>query len=287
MTVPLELEGNRPFIDLDLARPGESAIPARFWIDTGGGGFLLTEPLARRMGVTWGETMREDGAELGRATDLPEASVAGFPIRLDPERVFVTVGKDNLLPLVAPGHADGLLPGHVLAQYHVVFDYLNGTFTLAEPGAATSAGVALPMSVAAHSGFPRIELVIDGTTHGFLLDTGASFTMVSEVVLKQWGSAHPEWERHEGAVGDAVTLGGATLETMIVPFATWGPCEVAGMGVVSQPEGAFEQWMSSMMTAPIVGAVAGNVLKQFRLELDYANQTVYIARAPSDRGGKP
>jgi hypothetical protein len=34
--------------------------------------------------------------------------------------------------------------------------------------------------------------------------------------------------------------------------------------------------MSRMMTAPIVGSLAGNVLKHFRLELDYPNQTLYL-----------
>ena len=40
--------------------------------------------------------------------------------------------------------------------------------------------------------------------------------MVSEVRLKSWGSAHPEWPRQAGAAGEAATLGGQTLETMTV-----------------------------------------------------------------------
>jgi hypothetical protein len=133
------------------------------------------------------------------------------------------------------------------------------------------------MPVSKRSGFPRTELAIDHAAHGFLIDTGASFTMVSEVVLKRWGEGHPGWERYEGAVGDAVTLGGQTLETMIVPSAAWGMFELKDVGVVSQREGTFEQWMSSMMAAPIIGALAGNVLKRFRLELDYVNEALYLS----------
>lgn len=48
--------------------------------------------------------------------------------------------------------------------------------------------------------------------------------------------------------------------------------------VVERKEGVFEKWMRSMMTSPIVGSVAGNVLKQFRVELDYANQKLYLSR---------
>jgi hypothetical protein len=32
-----------------------------------------------------------------------------------------------------------------------------------------------------------------------------------------------------------------------------------------------------MMAAPIVGSLAGNVLKRFRLELDYPNAKLYIS----------
>ena len=43
-------------------------------------------------------------------------------------------------------------------------------------------------------------------------------------------------------------------------------------GVVSQRQGTFERYMSSMITAPIVGSLAGNVLKRFRGELDHPNE---------------
>jgi hypothetical protein len=34
--------------------------------------------------------------------------------------------------------------------------------------------------------------------------------------------------------------------------------------------------MSRMMTAPIVGAIAGNVLKTMRIELDYPDSAIYV-----------
>jgi hypothetical protein len=183
-----------------------------------------------------------------------------------------------MLPPGAPGHADGLLPGHVLAKYHVVFDYPAGTFTIARPGALAPRGTPSAMPVGAESGFPRTEIVVDGKPYGMLLDTGASFTMVSQVVLAAWGQAHADWERHQGAHGEAATLGGETLETMYLPGATWNAIELGRFGVTSQREGAFEKWMSSMMAAPIVGSLAGNVLKQFRVDLDYPDAKLYLSR---------
>lgn len=70
-----------------------------------------------------------------------------------------------------------------------------------------------------------------------------------------------------------------TLEAMFVPSARWGGHPLADLGVVSQREGTFERYMSPMMTAPIVGSLAGNVLKRFRVELDYANETLYLRGA--------
>jgi predicted aspartyl protease len=276
-TVPLRIEGNRPYIDVTFRKADGASHTARFLIDSGGGGFLLTEPLARELGLALGETSEGEGEKLAKTSSPVNAFVGSLPLELHPERILILIGKDNIVPPVAPGHADGMLPGHVLARYHVVFDYPAGTFTIARPGALAPRGTAMAMPVSTEWGFPRTELQVDGTTHGFLLDTGASFTMVSDALLKAWGSAHADWKRYPGAYGDAATLGGKTLETMFVPRATWGAMPLTDVGVTSQPEGGFENRMSSMMTAPIIGSLAGNVLSHFRVELDYPDQKLYLS----------
>lgn len=286
VTAPLHVEGNRAFVDLTLTAPDGSRRSARFWIDTGGGAFLLTEALARELGLEWGEPIREEGGEIARPLAAPEPFLGALPLEIQEDRVFVILGTDDLLPETAPGHADGLLPGHVLARYHVVFDYPNRSFTLAKPGVLQPEGDRSPMPVSDRMGFPRTTIDVDGASYALLLDTGASFTMVSEAVLKAWGDRHPDWPRHEGAAGDAVTLGGQALETMFVPAARWGAHEIREFGVVSQQQGVFEHYMSQMMTEPIIGALAGNVLKEFRVELDYANQALYLSR-PGEAGPRP
>jgi predicted aspartyl protease len=276
-TVSLLVEGNRPFIDVTFKKPDGTKRSARFLVDSGGGGFLLLESLARDLGLQWGKTEREEGSEFAKITNPPEAFVGEFPLELNPDRVLVEIGADNIVPKAAPGHAEGVLPGHVLSRYHVVFDYPNATFTIARAGVLTPVGAAMPMPVGRPSGFPRTEIEVDGVTHGFLVDTGASFTMVSEALLKSWGSAHPAWERHTGAFGEAATLGGQTIETMFVPGARWGTRALGKLGVTSQKEGTFERWMSAMMKKPIVGSLAGNVLKGYRIELDYPNEMLYVS----------
>jgi len=98
------------------------------------------------------------------------------------------------------------------------------------------------------------------------------------VQLKKWGETHADWPRETGAAGDAKLLGGQTLETMTVPKAKWGTNEFADFGVTSQREGTFEKWMSSMTAAPVVGSLAGNVLKRYRVDLDYPNEKLYVSK---------
>ncbi len=278
VTVPLQVEGNRPYVDVILKRTNGTPRITKFLVDSGGGGFLIAESAARDLGLKWGKTEKEEGLEFGQPTITPEASLGGMKLELNPQRVMVIVGADRVAPSNAPVKAEGLFPGHLLARYHVVFDYPNHTFTLARPGVLKPHGTAMPMPVGRPSGFPRTELVVGGFTNGFLIDTGASFSMVSETLLKSWGSAHPDWPRHPGAFGEAKTLGGQTLETMFVPRGQWGTFELGEFGVTSQRAGTFEKWMSSMMSAPIKGSLAGNVLHQFRVELDYPNQKLYVSK---------
>ena len=187
VTVPLHVEGDRVFVDLDVTGPNGRSRTARFWIDTGGGGVLLTETLALDLGIEWGEPWNQEGMDFARPLQAPGAALDAFPLGIVDSRVFVIVGRDNLLPEVAPGHADGFLPGHVLAQYFVVFDYPRGQFTIAQPGTVDPSGEPLPMLVSEEMRFPHTEIEVAGETHGFLLDTGASFTMVSEAVLGDLG----------------------------------------------------------------------------------------------------
>jgi predicted aspartyl protease len=276
VTVPLLVEGNRPFVEVTFRLADGTSRSGRFLVDSGGGSFLIAEPLARDIGLKWGAASKEEGSEFASPTSTPSASVGNFALDLTPDRVLVMIGTANLLPKVAPGHADGMFPGHLLAKYHVVFDYPGQTFTLARPGTLAPKGDVLPMPVG-RTGFPRTEIEIAGKKYGMLIDTGASFTMVSEAVLKAWGAAHPEWPRATGGIGEATTLGGETLETMTLPSGRWGVQPLPSFGVTSQHEGTFERYMSGMMKAPIVGSLAGNVLRRFRVDLDYPNGKLYLS----------
>jgi Aspartyl protease len=282
-TVPLIVEGNVPLIDLEFVRADGSTQTGRFVVDSGGGAFLLTEKLANAIGLKpTGPARNAEGSRFAPAPP-PEVRVGGMPLNLKDARVFVMAGADRFN---FRDGADGLFPGHVLERHHVIFDYPGRKFTLAAPGSVKPRGVAVPSPVRPNNGFARIELIIGGSKFGFLLDTGASYTMISKATLEEWSSvASTPWPRHVGAVGSA-NMGGGKMEaeTLMtrIPEMRLGNFVIGGAGSVSRPVGTYEKSMSNAMTAPIVGALGGNVLRQFRVEIDYAAGVTYFERSGKD-----
>ena len=282
VTVPLFVEHNRPFIYLEFTRPDGKPRRALFWVDTGGGGFIMVEPLARELGLRFGQEVAE-GGERFAATDTPKAQVGGMPLNLEGARASIALGQRMMTPGVP---AEGLLPARVLRNYHVIFDYPGHQFTLAKPGSVKQRGVRVASPIHPQSGFPRLEVQVGGQPYGFLLDTGASFTMISQEVLNQWGALHADWPQATGAVG-AANMGLGPMEVnalmMRIPELTLGTFQLKSVAAVSRPKGTFERWMSGMMTSPIIGAIGGNVWKTFRVEIDYASGETFLEqKAASD-----
>jgi predicted aspartyl protease len=277
VTVPLIVEFNRPFVDLEFTRGDGSIRKARFWVDTGGGGFILCESLANDLNLKWGQVFNEDGFK-GAAIAAPPASLGGMPLNLEGARSFVSIGMKTMMPGI---NAEGLFPGHILKRYHVIFDYPGRKFTLAKPNTMKPRGIRLHSPVNQQSGFPRIEAQIGGQTHGFLLDTGASFTMISQELLEQWAGKNSAWKKTTGAYGAAnMGLGAMEAKALMlrIPEVQLANLQLPNIAAVSRPKGTFETYMSRMMTAPIQGALGGNLLSAFRVEIDYANSATYLEK---------
>ena len=68
---------------------------------------------------------------------------------------------------------------------------------------------------------------------------------------------------------------------MRLPEARWAEFQHQGVAAVSRPKGVFETYMSRMMAGPIIGALGGNVLRAFRVEIDYANGATYLGKTGS------
>jgi predicted aspartyl protease len=277
-TVPLDASTNCAIVQLGFSKRDGSVRLARFVVDTGCGGFLLAEALANEIAVRrTGEVMKTPDGMLA-PIEAPGVRLDDMPIDLTGVRAAVIVGAKRVTPR---DDAEGLVPGHLLQKYHVIFDYPAGTFTIAKPGTLKPVGERLPAPIG-RTGFPRIELTIAGETSGFLLDTGATYTMISQAVIDRWAQEQPSWPRVTGAVGMANMFGGkmeASATMLRVAQAKLGSAVIEQAAAVSRPMGTFEKFMSNLMSSPIVGAVGGNVLKLFRVEIDYANSAVYLQKA--------
>ncbi len=275
ITVPLYIEHNRPYIDLDILGSEDSPHEARFLVDTGGGSFLLPEAVAHKVGMllTGKDLIREYGSYL-ECISPPRVFVGRMPLDLAQTDAFVVLEEG------AVKREYGLIPGHILARYRVTFDYPHRQFMLTSPGPFVPRGKALPTPIHPESDFPRIEVEIDGQRYGMLLDTGASLTMISSTLLEQLATRHPDWPRASGGAIGTANMGERTVDEGVfmlrVSDLQLDLYTLKGNCAVSRPKARFEQWLSQWTTEPVVGALAGNVLKLFRIEIDYASGITYF-----------
>jgi Aspartyl protease len=285
--VPFHLTDNRVFIDLTLLRVDGTARTARFWVDTGGGSFLIAEPLARELGLdVAGEVSEEEGERFVSIKSPPPVYLGKMAVDMKDVRAAVMIGKKTVQAGI---DAEGMLPGHLLARYQVVIDYPRREFTLAMPGTLKMKGVRLSTPVSAKWGFLRLEAQIEGKSYGFLLDSGAAYTMISRTQLDEWRSTQPDWSVLNGAVGAANMIGSFDAKALMmrIPKLALGSTQLTNVGVVSRPPGTFEKWLSRDMTAPIVGAIAGNVLSAFRVQIDYPQGMTYLEQTGNLDLGDP
>ena len=275
VTVPMSVEGNVPIVTLHFKRPNGGTRTARFLFDSGGGAIILDERLASDLGLrTEGPELSDDGQSY-RAVKVPAARVGGMPLDLSGSKAFVHLGTASF---TNRDKVEGMLPGKALEHYQVILDYPKQLWSIGNPGTLARRGERLSAPYLASSGHPRIEVSIGGATFGLLLDTGAEVTLFREDLLRGWSREHPDWPRGSGAVGPANMGGGADdghLLLLRIPAFQVGSFTVAQVAVVSRPDQTYSA-TSYETPAAIVGALGGNVLSQFRIEIDYPEQLLFL-----------
>lgn len=278
VTVPLSFEQHRPYTRLTLIGPSGHAVRALFWLDTGGGAVILSGPLAARLGLKpMGKTLKAEGNVIV-ATQLPKILAGGLLLQLKDANAFLVVDKKSTLEGTG---AEGALPLRALRRYQVVLDYPRARLRIAQPGALRPEG----RQVAAHfskTGFIAVTATVSGKPYGFLLDSGGQYCMVSQNVLAGWEEQNPRWPRVTGAYGPANMMLGpveASFTMLRIGTMQWGPFTLDNVGSVSRPSSNYEQMMSRMTGRAVVGSIGGNVLRHFRVDIDYPNDRLYLKRA--------
>ena len=129
-----------------------------------------------------------------------------------------------------------MIPGHLLARYHVVFDYPNGNFTLR---AGRRLKAHRDRTADARVQKFRLSANRDGSGWSYPWVSSRYRSLVHDglgVLLNSWGSKHPAWPRRQirEPTGEAATSAKQNIETMFVPGARWGSLTLGEFGVTSQ-----------------------------------------------------
>jgi hypothetical protein len=278
---PMKVVGNAPIITLYFNRLDGTKEAASFAFDSGGGAIILDESLAGNLGLRpTGETVEENGAHFAPVIP-PVVEFGSMPVALSTSKAFLHLGKNSF---DTRERIEGLLPGKALEPYQVVVDYPQARFTIAPSGCVTHRGVSVPSPFLIASGHPRIEASVDSKDYGFLLDTGSRVSLARRSLLLSLSDAHPSWPHSTGASGTADMPGGSGDEFLLrVPEVIWGPFHITNVLFVSRPDAMYSP--SSFETpAAIVGVLGGNVLKNFRIEIDYPHGRSYLEQKATDAG---
>jgi hypothetical protein len=279
---PFTLDHNRMIVEVELIRPDGTVRKARAWVDTGSENLTLSEPLARDLGFD--VTGLKGGAPaVELAGPARPMRLGGLPLRVEGVRTRARSG-----PTVMPGvAAEANLPASLLVHDHVVFDYPARRITVARPGALTPRGVAIPCRVNPATGLLMIAAVLDGDTVQLGVDNGSAGTWVSAALTTKWISRHPEWPHATGAAGSA-NFFGFPFEPegvlMRLPELRLGSVLVRDAGVLGLDQSLFD-WYSKKSASPVRGFLGANVLRAFRLEVDFPNRMTYWERGAADEPG--
>ncbi len=282
-TVRMKVAHNRAIVTVEFVRSDGSVRPARAWVDTGNQEFLISEELARDLGMDLFRKHVADNSAVGGArvaVTAPKLRLAKMPLNSEGVSTYVITGRDPIFPGL---RVDANLPATILSRYEVVLDYPARRFTMAEPGTLAPRGARVPAKVNRSTGLIDMAATIGGRTCAVALDNGASYGMLTDTMVRQLTREHPEWPHRIGATGAANMWGifprEAELPLIKMLDVRWGsvPLQPGAMGV---PD-AFAEWYSKKTAEPVVGVFGPDALRPFRVTIDYVGQAVYFEqRAP-------
>jgi hypothetical protein len=273
-TVPFTVDHNRMIVEVGLVRPDGTIRKAPAWVDTGTQVLIVTEPVARDLGLDLSVLAgKETGESVETPSPAPGLRIGDLPLDTSGIATRVRRGKAIMPGVPAEVH----LPASALRQEHVVLDYPARRLTVARPGALRPRGVAVPCRINRTSGLFMIEATIDGEPVALGLDNGSAGTWVSTELTSGWQERHPEWRHVIGALGSA-NFWGRDFETggvlMRLPEVTIGPLRVRDVAVLGLGQRLFD-WYSRKSAGKVAGFLGGNVLKRFRLEVDFVTEMTY------------
>lgn len=267
--VSFDLKNDRPIIQIRL---GRSEKPLNFVLDTGAGMSVLSEQTARRLNI---KPVARGGSARGVGGDGKFDIVYGF-LRL----IYIGDVKIKNVPIyirkfhTINNEIDGYIGLSLISKFLTTIDYGDSTFELINKNSVGKRPVddqdlSLPLRLTT-SGFLSGEVQLEGleTPLNFIVDTGASISVISDDIAQTEGIRHfikDEKMRIIGAAG--VT---DSVSSFLLPRITFGThsrqsikAVALDLDIINETAG-FEQ----------AGILGGNFLKNYRLTFDFQNSKV-------------
>lgn len=273
------LDHNRIFVELTFVPPGGKPRRALAMVDSADPVFRLTTALV-------------EGPQT-KQIKATRVFFGGKPLDTSAVRnVDVFRGFYQGVYMVPGLPVEAKLPATVLKKYDVVLDYGKRTLTLAPPKSLKHEGVRVPCRVDRTTGLISVQAEVAGKRYAFSVDNGAAYTWIARSIAKSWVRVHPQWLRGMGAVGNANMDGSYPEQTGMIlrlPGIGLGELSLREVGALGVGPGYvktvpnFFAWYSEKTPVPVVGDLGGNVLRRYRLEIDYADGATYWKRERSPR----
>jgi hypothetical protein len=264
-------EGNRIYAELTAIRPDGTPRKIRAFVDMGSLSMEVSDAVFKDL-------------QLDRKGPLL-FKIGGMSVRVACDKV---TNSDELPYSLGGGRQiEAILPAAVMQRYQVVIDYSHRTLTFAQPGTLKPAGILVPFRINASTGIIAVDISIDGKTYAIAVDSGSAYTWVRKSTAQKWLDVHPEWQQGVGAVGasnmrmadDGLEADGTVVR---IPEARLESLRLRQIGALAIGSNTtkedFMDWYSKKNPVPVIGWLGGNVLRGFRLTIDYPNRRMYWLR---------
>lgn len=263
-------------VNAEIQRKDGSWRSVKLWVDSGNPDFMISQELARDLQLVPSDTSQSEAASF--PVDPPQGvRVAEKSLKIGTIRCLVVRDPAWLFTTM---HVDANLPSTILKHYQVVFDYPRMELTLADPGTMSTQGERSSAFVNDSTGIVQMQAIVDEDTLSLALDNGASFSFLSSDVVNRIEQRHEDLPALTGAVGCANMWGwwpGEQNQRVIrLPGFTWGSTKLQGIGTAGIPH--IGEWYSRKTVRPVAGFLGANALREYRIEIDYVNSSVYLSR---------
>jgi len=270
-TAAFVFDGNRTYVELSFVRQDRSVHKALAFVDMGGPSMILTDSLFNELQIDHNRSL------LFRLGDLT-LEVPGAEVIKESVEPY-SIGSELKV--------EGTLSASILQRYQVVIDYQKRNLTFAQPRTLKPRGIPVRFHINQKTGLLSVDASIGGETYPMTIDNGSAYTWFRQSAAKSWLVSHPDWDRGVGAVGASnMMMSGDDAESsgilLRIPQISLGSLILNDVGALAPGSvrsfpGNLDlfDWYSQKNASAVVGWIGGNVLKRFKLTIDYPNHLMY------------